>query len=106
MFHFLPILALSAPSVWSDSPDAMRRRRDIVRETVRRVRARGDRRVAFLDGARLFGRTNRDDCTVDRVHPNDLGFRRMADAVLAALLRLGLPPSPRGARAANRSGQA
>ena len=102
----LPILALSAPSVWSDSPDAMRRRRDIVRETVRRARARGDRRVAFLDGSRLFGRANRDDCTVDRVHPNDLGFRRMADAVLAALLRLGLPPSPRGARAANRSGQA
>ena len=81
----LPILVLSAPSVWPDSPDAMRRRRDIVRATVRRARARGDRLVRFLDGARLFGRTGRDDCTVDRVHPNDLGFRRMADAVLPAL---------------------
>ena len=81
----LPILVLSAPSVWPDSPEAMRRRRDIVRATVRRARARGDRLVRFLDGARLFGRTGRDDCTVDRVHPNDLGFRRMADAVLPAL---------------------
>ncbi len=86
----LPVLVLSAPSVWPDSPDATRRRRDIVRATVRRARARGDRLVAFLDGARLFGRANRDDCTVDRVHPNDLGFRRMADAVLAALRRLGV----------------
>ena len=81
----LPILVLSAPSVWPDSPDAMRRRRDIVRATVRRARARGDRLVRFLDGSRLFGRTGRDDCTVDRCHPNDLGFRRMADAALAAL---------------------
>ena len=81
----LPILALSAPSIWPDSSDAMRRRRDIVRATVRHAKARGDRHVAFLDGARLFGRANRDDCTVDRVHPNDLGFRRMADAVLRAL---------------------
>ena len=86
----LPILALSAPSVWPDSPDAMRRRRDAVRATVRRARACGDRNVAFLDGAKLFGRRNRDDSTVDRVHPNDLGFRRMADAVLAALRRLGI----------------
>lgn len=81
----LPILVLSAPSVWPDSPDAMAARRRIVRATVRRARAAGDRNVRFLDGARLFGRTNRDDCTVDRVHPNDLGFRRMADAVAAAL---------------------
>ncbi len=86
----LPILVLSAPSVWPDSPPSTAERRRIVRATVRRARAAGDRRVAFLDGARLFGRANRDDCTVDRVHPNDLGFRRMADAVLAALRRLGV----------------
>ncbi len=61
-----------------------------MRATVRHARARGDRRVAFLDGARLFGRANRDDCSVDSIHPNDLGFRRMADAVLAALRRLGV----------------
>lgn len=79
----LPILVLSAPSVWNDSPDTVAARRRIVRTTVRRARAAGDRNVHFLDGARLFGRANRDDCTVDRVHPNDLGFRRMADAVLS-----------------------
>ena len=89
----LPILVLSAPFIWPDSPDAMRRRRDIVRATVRHARARGDRRVAFLDGAKLFGRTGRDDCTVDRVHPNDLGFRRMADAVIPALQDLLHLPS-------------
>ena len=80
----LPVLVLSSPDVWPDSAVAAERR-DVIRATVRRARARGDRLVRFLDGARLFGRANRDDCTVDRCHPNDLGFRRMADAVLAAL---------------------
>ena len=84
----LPVLVLSAPSVWPDSPGTTAIRRDIVRRTVRHARAAGDRLVRFLDGARLFGRTGRDDCTVDRVHPNDLGFRRMADAVVPALRRL------------------
>ena len=81
----LPVLVLSRPDVWPDSPPEVAGRRDVVRATVRRARARGDRLVRFLDGARLFGRENRGDCTVDRCHPNDLGFRRMADAVLAAL---------------------
>ena len=85
----LPVLVLSSPDVWPDSAVAAERR-DVIRATVRRARARGDRLVRFLDGARLFGRANRDDCTVDRCHPNDLGFRRMADAVLAALRRLGV----------------
>lgn len=86
----LPILVLSRPSAWFDWAGDVRERRRIVQTTVRHARARGDRRVAFIDGARLFGRTNRDDCTVDRCHPNDLGFRRMADAVLAGLRRLGV----------------
>ena len=81
----LPILVLTRPNVWPDSPPEVAERRRIVRATVRRARAGGDRLVRFLDGARLFGRVNRSDCTVDRTHPNDLGFRRMADAVLAAL---------------------
>ena len=85
-----PILVLSRPNVWFDDTAEIAERRRIVRATVRHARARGDRRVAFLDGARLFGRENRDDCSVDRIHPNDLGFRRMADAVLAALRRLGV----------------
>ena len=85
-----PVLVLSRPNVWPDDSAEVAERRDIVYSTVRRARARGDRLVAFLDGARLCGRADRDDCTVDRCHPNDLGFRRMADAVLAALRRLGV----------------
>ena len=86
----LPILVLSRPDIWIDSGEDARRRREIVWTTVRHARAAGDRHVAFVDGAKLFGRTHRDDCSVDRCHPNDLGFRRMADAVLAGLRRLGV----------------
>lgn len=81
----LPILVMSRPDFWPNAGDEVHRRREIVRETVERAIAAGDRHVRFLDGATLFGDANRDDCTVDRCHPNDLGFRRMADAVIAAL---------------------
>ena len=81
----LPILVMSRPDFWQDACEDVRRRRDIVRETVEHAIAAGDRHVCLLDGATLFGEANRDDCSVDRCHPNDLGFRRMADAVIVAL---------------------
>ena len=81
----LPILVMSRPDFWPGADEDVRRRRDIVRATVEHAVAAGDRHVRFLDGATLFGDAHRDDCTVDRCHPNDLGFRRMADAVLGAL---------------------
>ena len=43
------------------------------------ARARGDRHVYFVDGAELYGDSDRDCCTVDFLHPNDLGFYRMAE---------------------------
>ena len=39
----------------------------------------GDENVYFIDGETLFGEEDRDFCTVDRFHPNDLGFYRFAE---------------------------
>ena len=36
----------------------------------------------FLDGAELFGEESRECCTVDGIHPNDLGFYRIARKVI------------------------
>lgn len=41
--------------------------------------------VEFLDGMELFGEKSRECCTVDGIHPNDLGFYRMAEKVLEKL---------------------
>ena len=88
----LPVLVLSRPDVWPENSAETLARREIVRRTVEHALAAGDRHVRFLDGATLFGTEQRDDCSVDRCHPNDLGFRRMADAVGPALRDLlGLP---------------
>ena len=41
----------------------------------------GDKNVYFIDGETFFGETDRELCTLDRVHPNDLGFSKMASVV-------------------------
>ncbi|MHB9133179.1 MAG: SGNH/GDSL hydrolase family protein [Armatimonadota bacterium] len=50
------------------------------RDVVEKLRRAGDRRISFLDGSGLLGE-NFDECTVDSVHPTDLGFMRMADGL-------------------------
>ena len=83
-----PIVFVTKPDFHPDSPEDIRRR-DIVLSTYRAALDAGDRRVLFVDGAKLFDGPFADSCTVDGCHPNDLGFFRMAqgigDAVEAAL---------------------
>ena len=52
--------------------------RKIVIESYEKAKASGDKNVYFIDGKNLLKGENREDCTVDGVHPNDLGFYRMA----------------------------
>ncbi len=75
----LPVIMVSRPDYYDT--DDCRRRREIVRETCETARAAGDEGVHFVDGEGLFGTSERDLCTVDGCHPNDIGFLRMADAL-------------------------
>lgn len=50
----------------------------IIIESYCRALNDGDNNVYYLDGASLYGATDQDACTVDGLHPNDLGFYRMA----------------------------
>ena len=81
-----PVLFVGRPTPEYDPEHAARRR--VIRRTYERALASGDRNVGLLDGARLFGRKERDLCTVDGVHPTDLGFYRMADKIGACLAQL------------------
>ena len=82
-----PIIFVSKPDFHPGTEDV--RRREIVLATYHAALAAGDRKVSFVDGAKLFEGPFADSCTVDGCHPNDLGFFRMAqkigDAVEAAL---------------------
>ena len=46
--------------------------------TYRASVAEGDKNTYLIDGETLFAGDGWDSCTVDRTHPNDLGFYRMA----------------------------
>ena len=61
-----------------DTEDSIARR-EVIYETYKYARERGDRNVYFIDGAGVF-RGYEDMTTVDTCHPNDLGFFLMAKA--------------------------
>lgn len=81
----LPIVIVTKPDFDSDVP-ANTRRRAIIMQTYLNALEAGDENVYFCDGKAMFSDTDRDACTVDGCHPNDIGFYRMADAVCRELV--------------------
>ncbi len=79
----LPVIFVTKPD-GSHDPHG-EERRELIYETYKCARENGDARVWFVDGRTLFGEKDREDCTVDGCHPNDLGFYRMAQAIYPAL---------------------
>ena len=79
----LPILIMSAPSF--DYLKDAAKRRDVIKKTYTNALAAGDKNVYFIDGETFFGDEDRELCTVDRIHPNDLGFYRMAKTILPVM---------------------
>ena len=75
----LPVVFMSA-SNFEWLPDAALRRQ-IIRDTYEGAKAAGDENVYFIDGQTLWGQTDRDACTADCLHPNDLGMYRTAQAL-------------------------
>jgi lysophospholipase L1-like esterase len=62
--------------------------RDFQRALVNSRKNEGDEHIYFLDGSGVLG-DDYDECTVDGVHPNDLGSMRIAEGlypVLATIL--------------------
>ena len=78
-----PIIFITNPD-W-DTDASSEARLKVIRETVRRARRAGDENIGFVSGKKLFGALDREHCTVDMTHPNDLGFYRMAQEIVKAL---------------------
>ncbi len=82
-----PVMMLSKPDF--DNNKAINfKRRQVIIDSYKRGTESGDKNLYFIDGETLFKKTNRDCCTVDGCHPNDLGFERMAQTVYPLLSRL------------------
>ena len=80
-------MLVSRPDFDKNPEDSVKRRNVILR-TYANALAAGDKNVHFVDGELFFGPTDRDLCTVDRCHPTDIGFLRMADTMEPLLRRI------------------
>ncbi len=74
-----PVLFLSKPDVERDAEG--KNRAEIVCCMYEWARRSGDERAYYIPGRELFGTENRENCTVDGTHPNDLGFYRMSRVI-------------------------
>ena len=52
------------------------------------IGCRGDRDLHFCNGSDLLGDDDYEECTVDGVHPTDLGFYRMARSLEPVIRRI------------------
>lgn len=83
-----PVIMVSAANVVANSPEITAQRRQIIRTTYENALAAGDKNVYFIDGSDIYKDVGLDYCTVDSVHPNDLGFWCMANAVGEVIRKL------------------
>ena len=78
-----PIVFISKPDHCTDPINDARRA--IIAATYEKAKTEGDENVYFIDGETLFMDGDRESCTIDGCHPNDLGFYRMARVIGAKL---------------------
>ena len=78
-----PIVLISKPDFFGRESDVARRQ--VIMENYQKAKDNGDQNVYFIDGETLFAEKDRYSCTVDTVHPNDLGFYLMAEVIYPVL---------------------
>ena len=63
----------------------MLERRDIIRQTTRMQLPPVTRTLYFVDNSDVFGAVGRFACTIDMLHPNDIGYRLMSERLYPVL---------------------
>ena len=81
-----PILFLSCTMY--DNPTYDRGREQVVYGIYKQALDLGDKMVYYISGRTLFGEEDRDNCTTDGTHPNDLGFYRMAKIIYDKMIEI------------------
>ena len=81
----LPIVMITRPS---DECGEREARKEVIKRTYENARALGDENVYFIDGYEIMSERTEGDGTVEGVHPNDYGFRAMADGIGAVIQKI------------------
>ncbi len=82
----VPIILITNPFPdFLGREDSSKERLDIIHRTYEKAVSEGDKNIYFIDGKTLVGTSERDTCTVDGTHPNDLGFFRMSEIIYPVL---------------------
>lgn len=82
----LPVIMMTRPKQKYNEDEI--RRRDIVKLTYDNAIRNGDKNVYFIDGETFFEGDDSNACSIDGIHPNDLGFSRMAEKIEPILKKL------------------
>ena len=79
----VPYIMISAPDYWPRAKyqENILQRRDVIMSAYLKARATGDKNVYFIDGMSFNVAPHQYDTTIDSVHPNDVGYLRMADSI-------------------------
>ena len=76
----IPYIMISRPNFSTSFPYSAERR-DVIFDTYRFAREQGDKNAYYIDGESFFKGEWEDCCTMEGGHPNDLGFRFMAEKI-------------------------
>ena len=83
----IPYIMVTAPDYWPrfNSWESLLSHRDTIMESYIKARRSGDKNVYFIDGMSFNVGAHQYETTVDSIHPNDVGFTRMADSIGAVI---------------------
>jgi hypothetical protein len=87
-----PIIMASKPDYdlvnENSNPEINEKRMRIIEQTYLRAKAEGDKNVYFINGDDIYKPVGKQYCTVDKCHPNDLGFYCMANIIGKTIERI------------------
>lgn len=83
----MPILMLSSPDL-PFKRNSRTKRRNVILATLEKGKQDGDENLFFLDGETFYPKAFWDSCSVDTVHPNDMGHFFMAETIYPVLKTL------------------
>lgn len=81
----IPYIMISKCDI--DSNPTNLERRLVISESYKKAVENGDNNVYYIDGSSVYRGRFQGMCTVDNIHPNDLGFSLLAEAIEGELQR-------------------
>lgn len=80
----VPVLMITSADITTDRE----KRIQVIRTTYENALRAGDKNVYFIHGDEIYASVGKQYCTVDKCHPNDLGFFCMANAIEPVIRRI------------------